>query len=55
MPGLIRILQSDIEKVRAGVDLEADASFFAFVLLGLIGDPSALPVMIDAISLPAPR
>jgi hypothetical protein len=53
VPGLIRILQSDIEKVRAGVDLEADASFFAFVLLGLIGDPSALPVMIDAISLPA--
>ena len=54
VPGLIEILKSDIENVRAGVDLKPNASFFAFVLLGAIGDPSALPVIIEAISLPDP-
>lgn len=54
VPGLIEILKSDIANLRAGVDLKPNASFFAFVLLGVIGDPSALPVMIEAISLPDP-
>ena len=54
VPGLIEILKAYIENVRSGVDPKPNASFFAFVLLGMIGDPSTLPVMIEAISLPDP-
>nr|WP_161501256.1 DUF1186 domain-containing protein [Rhodopirellula sp. SM50] len=51
VPGLIEILRAETENASKGNTIETDGAFFAFNLLSAIGDPRALPAVIEAISL----
>lgn len=52
VPGLIDVLRADFELAIKGEAVRSSGSFFAFALLGAIGDDRALPAVVDAVRLP---
>lgn len=52
VPGLIEVLRADFELAINNEPIKSSGSFFAFALLGAIGDHRALPVIVEAIRLP---